>query len=1002
MAPGAGILGDPGSGWSPDVLVSQPSEAQRNASIGADHDGVLHVAYESYSSSWHQNGICVTDSHNGGILWDSTSCDWISVESYGHPSIAVNFAGNEALVVFESSGGGLRLMTHFPSMNSCCQILTTDPGDHNPSITFSRDGFAFAFLTFERDDGVGGYDLMFTAARDSGVWSAWEAPQTLVGGLDHSVNRMPRIAWGDPSYVYIVYERQAAPGNRDVLLMRSAAGGIPGSWMSEPGAIVVATAADEFASDVAAVSDSGKVIVPFAQSEAFFNQIYVAYSEDWGNMLSWSVFPLTTDPGGHENPRVVAIPVFNMVRLVYWSPLGVFASTALASSLSSWTSPVRITDSAARLTPVYELPAIASYPYGSSWYTGVVWTDYRGGLPICDIYFSRNQTISFPDLIPTLIEIVPPPPLLNNTVTQVNVTVANLGDISAGGFDLLLFDDKDGDMTPDAGENISLSSLTGLLGHSQTDVSFNWTASPMGNHSLCTFADSPPSKVIESDELNNIACTSAEVFSLPDYLPTDHLPSSPVKTGLSLPLQLSVQVFNQGDGSASAPATVAFYNVSSPAVPFAAFTVPPLNQFEISSRFTATWTSPATPGTRRVAANVDYHDDITESNETNNVYTWTIEVVAGPVTSLAVGSPNHTSPALVMYVRSSTPLDLSVVDQSGTGINHTWYRIDNVTWTEYSSYFFLSGDGYRYVEWYSEDNVGNVEDVSWRVLRVDDTPPATAISIGEPKCLTGGNFVKSSTPLALSAADGGVGSNSTFYRLWGGSWSPWRDYSTSFSLAGRDGTWYVEFLSFDYLGNMEAVRNETLILDNTPPVTTISPAAPFTLTATDEGCGVNVTMYTIDGGSWMVYTGGFTLTEGEHTIYYHSIDNLGNIEQEKSLVVKPPVEVAVNYKPLVAAMFAVILVIVGVWSSRRRPWKGEKGGKALIEAFTIASLPFVLAETATGVVSLLTGQFSIPPLIGIGTAVDLIILLAGLGIAVQRALKMTQSKAEVTGEPKSR
>jgi hypothetical protein len=29
-----------------------------------------------------------------------------------------------------------------------------------------------------------------------------------------------------------------------------------------------------------------------------------------------------------------------------------------------------------------------------------------------------------------------------------------------------------------------------------------------------------------------------------------------------------------------------------------------------------------------------------------------------------------------------------------------------------------------------------------------------------------------------------------------------------------------------------------------------------------------------------------------------TIDNMGNVEQESSLVVKPPVEVAVNYKPI--------------------------------------------------------------------------------------------------------
>jgi len=238
------------------------------------------------------------------------------IENYSHPSIAVNFSGSEALVVFDSSGGGLRLMTIFPHMSGCCQTLTTDPGDHNPSITISQDSSANAFLTFERDDGAGGTDIMFMAARDRGVWSAWEAPQILVGGLYHSVNRMPRVAWCDPNYIYIVYERQAAPGNRDMFLIRSAAGGTPGSWTSEPGTIVVATAADEFAGDVAAVLNSGKVVVPFARAGGIFNQIYVAYSEDWGNMLSWSVSPLTTDPGDHENPRVVTIPADKTVRVV--------------------------------------------------------------------------------------------------------------------------------------------------------------------------------------------------------------------------------------------------------------------------------------------------------------------------------------------------------------------------------------------------------------------------------------------------------------------------------------------------------------------------------------------------------------------------------------------------------------------------------------------------------------------------------------------------------------
>ena len=67
---------------------------------------------------------------------------------------------------------------------------------------------------------------------------------------------------------------------------------------------------------------------------------------------------------------------------------------------------------------------------------------------------------------------------------------------------------------------------------------------------------------------------------------------------------------------------------------------------------------------------------------------------------------------------------------------------------------------------------------------------------------------------------------------------------------------------------------------------------------------------------------------------------------------------------------------------------------AVAKAFVITSMPFVLAEAGTGVVSLLTGQLSTPPLAGVGAAIDLTILLAGLGAAILMALKEGPAKAE--------
>jgi len=171
----------------------------------------------------------------------------------------------------------------------------------------------------------------------------------------------------------------------------------------------------------------------------------------------------------------------------------------------------------------------------------------------------------------------------------------------------------------------------------------------------------------------------------------------------------------------------------------------------------------------------------------------------------------------------------------------------------------------------------------------------------------------------------------------------------------------------------------------------------------DFGCGVNVTECRTDGGSWITYSGGFTLPEGEHNITYYSNDNLNNTEREKWLLVTvsgqpPPSEVTVNYKPIVALLFAIILAVAGLRASKRRPWKGGKDKMAVVKAFAITSLPFIFAEMATGAASLLTGLLQIPPIIGLGTAVDLSILLIGLTAATARMAMASPLGAAETPE----
>jgi subtilase family serine protease len=602
---------------------------------------------------------------------------------------------------------------------------------------------------------------------------------------------------------------------------------------------------------------------------------------------------------------------------------------------------------------------------------------------------------SAPDLRISQITIEPFPPLIDGTLSWINVTPVNAGDTASGAFDLIIFDDADGDMTPDSGEEIGVNSIPNLNGHSQVLSYFTWIAMPPGSQSICTYADWPD-VVRESRENNNVACTTVQVNAnvRPDYTPVQPQPPGPITIGLSLSVQLSVIVENQGNDTAADNAILAFHEGAAP--PFATFVVPPLDPSADSTRFTATWFSPLTPGAYRIVADVDFDGNLTEWNEDNNIYEWIIDVVVGPTTSLVIGNPNYT--LAVPYVTSSTPLEFSVVDTGGSGVRSTKYRIDGGGWINYpaNGQFTLSTEGAHSIEWHSEDNAGNIETVDSAVLRVDNTPPVCTLHAGTPQYLGAYTFVDSNTPFNLSCSDGGilpVGLDRTEYRNDGGLWLT---YFTDFTLQGIDGAKTIEFRSSDLLGNLKTAAG-TFFLDQTPPSTSIDPFSEdattetvFVLDSLDDGCGVNFTVYKVDNGNWTVYSGGFTVPEGERNITYHAVDWLGNREADKVLHVHSRAQTTseeTNYKPFIAAVFALVLTLVGLWSSTRKPWKGGKDKAAVAMAFVGVSLPFVLGEIATGIISQITGELSVPPVIGVGTAVDLAILVLGLLTVVVRTAR---------------
>ncbi|KAA0010513.1 MAG: hypothetical protein FE041_05200 [Thermoplasmata archaeon] len=251
------------------------------------------------------------------------------------------------------------------------------------------------------------------------------------------------------------------------------------------------------------------------------------------------------------------------------------------------------------------------------------------------------------------------------------------------------------------------------------------------------------------------------------------------------------------------------------------------------------------------------------------------------------------------WVTSSTQFNLTAEDNiDGSGVNNTYYRVwCNGSWTawmEYTGNFTLIGECKHYLEYYSTDNAGNVENVINQTHYVDNSPPETRISISGIK---GSNkWYNSNVTIALNATDSGCGVARILYGTNGSQ----EDDFVMFNLT-QDGIYTVNYCAEDYLGNEEGIKTVIIKIDKTKASTihSLSPSLPngnngwyvsnvtITLNANDNVSGVNVTKYKIDDGNWENYSGAFIISEeGEHTIKYYSIDNAGNEEDQKEINIK--------------------------------------------------------------------------------------------------------------------
>jgi hypothetical protein len=242
---------------------------------------------------------------------------------------------------------------------------------------------------------------------------------------------------------------------------------------------------------------------------------------------------------------------------------------------------------------------------------------------------------------------------------------------------------------------------------------------------------------------------------------------------------------------------------------------------------------------------------------------------------------------------SDVVVTLSAIDNL-SGVDSTWYIIDSGVWKLYTAPFMVSSDGNHTVYYRSLDKAGNTEDTKSVDFKIDQISPVT---IHEFNGILGAEGWASNVTITLIAEDITTGVNYTMYKLFPGEWTI---YVEPFVVT-EDGNYTLYYYSVDFAGNIEPTNEIEFKIkhDVLPPETThefegdvgdnywYTSTVVVMLTAEDDSAGVDFTLYKLDAGDWTMYTGAFLVTEdGEYTLYYYSVDCVGNEEEVNEVVLK--------------------------------------------------------------------------------------------------------------------
>jgi len=342
--------------------------------------------------------------------------------------------------------------------------------------------------------------------------------------------------------------------------------------------------------------------------------------------------------------------------------------------------------------------------------------------------FEDNVTIDdavvvvIPDLTVVGIEVEGTP--IVNEIATVDVTIANVGDGDAEGFNVSLYAD---------GELVGVKTVESLVAGGEVTLEFEWTPSEAKTYELRAVVD-PDNVIDESNETNNEMTVTVEVQSLPDLTVLDvEVEGTPIANEIAT---VNVTIANVGEGDAGE------FNVSL----YEKFDGEPIELVDVKTVDSLMagevkivefeWT-PSEAGTYLLGAWVDSDNVVDESNETNNIMTVTVEVLEPANVFVEDFSVNVTEGIVPLVVE----------------INATVVNTGDVP-GEITVHFYIDGS-----EVYSETIEvagGSVEYVTY--IHTFTTPGTYNISVNNlpPKQVT-----VLSTTIVLTPSEGKVGTEVT-------------------------------------------------------------------------------------------------------------------------------------------------------------------------------------------------------------------------------------------------